>query len=149
LTRGFQVLSIAAIIRRERHDSPMTDEERQRAMDFIVAQQAKNSVDIENLNESHRRAEGRLDRTERIPKLLIKAGRRARSEMREQNELFNLGFARVTAALTALAEAQTRTEASIAHTDKRLDALIDIVRRGRKRQIVINCPVPTRESVND
>ena len=125
------MLSIAAIIRRERHDSPMTDEERQRAMDFIVAQQAKNSVDIENLNESHRRAEGRLDRTERILKLLIKAGRRARSEMREQNELFNLGFARVTAALTALAEAQTRTEASIAHTDKRLDALIDIVRRRR------------------
>lgn len=109
----------------------MTDEERQRAMDFILAQQAKNSVDIEKLNESHRKAGGRLDRTERILKLLIRAGRRARSEMREQNSLFDLRFAKVTEALTALAKAQTRTEASIAHTDKRLDALIDIVRGGR------------------
>ena len=109
----------------------MTDEERQRAMDFIVAQQAKNSVEIEKLNESHRKAEGRLNRTERILKLLIRAGRRARSEMREQNQLFELRFARVTEALAALAEAQTRSEASIAHTDKRLDALIDIVRAQR------------------
>ena len=35
----------------------MTDEERQRAMDFIVDQQAKNSVEIEKLLESHRKAE--------------------------------------------------------------------------------------------
>jgi len=90
-------------------------------MDFIVVQQAKNSVEIERLNESHRKAEGRLDRTERILKLLIRAGGRARKD-------FNQRFARVTEALTHLAEAQTRTEASIAHTDKRLDALIDIVR---------------------
>jgi hypothetical protein len=99
----------------------MTDEERQRAMDFIVTQQAKNSVDIEKLNESHRKAEGRLDREERILKLMIRAGSGARRD-------FNQRFARVTEALTTLAEAQTRTEASIAHTDKRLDALIDIVR---------------------
>jgi hypothetical protein len=53
---SFQPLSIAAIIRRERDDPPMTDEERQRAMDFIVAQQAKNSVEIDKLLESHRRS---------------------------------------------------------------------------------------------
>ena len=70
----------------------MTDEERQRAMDFIVAQQAKNSVEIDKLIESHRRAEyrlglteHRLDRDERILKLMIKAGRRARPEMRERD----------------------------------------------------------------
>ena len=54
------MLAIAAIIGRERHDSPMTGEERQRAMDFIVIQQAKNSVDIEKLNGLDRKAEGRF-----------------------------------------------------------------------------------------
>ena len=113
----------------------MTDEERQRAMDFIVAQQAKNSVEIDRLLESHRRAEHRLDRDEhrldrdeRILKLMIRAARRGRRD-------FNQRFARVTEALAALAEAQTRTEASIAHTDKRLDALIDIVRNGRNGKL--------------
>jgi hypothetical protein len=129
--RGFQLFSITAIIGRaltgwgvisgKAGTYLMTDEERQRAMDFIVAQQAKNSVDIEKLNESHRKAEGRLDRVERILKLVIGAGSRARRD-------FNQRFTRVTEALTTLAEAQTRTEASIAHTDKRLDALIDIFR---------------------
>ena len=70
----------------------MTDEERQRAMDFIVAQQAKNSVEIEKVIESHRKAEHRLgltehrldldehrlDRDERILKLMIRAGRGVR-----------------------------------------------------------------------
>ena len=99
----------------------MTDEERQRAMDFIVAQQAKNSVEIESVIESHRKAEyrlgiteHRLDRDERILKLMIRAARRGWRD-------FNQRFARVTEALTALAEAQTRTEACIAHTDKRLE----------------------------
>lgn len=57
----------------------MTDEERQRALDFIVAQSAKNSVEIEKLSESHRKGEGRLDRAERILKLLIRAGSRISS----------------------------------------------------------------------
>ena len=99
----------------------MTDEERQRAMDFIVAQTAKNSVEIEKLGESQRKAEGRLDQTERILMLLVRAGSRARRD-------FNQRFAKVSQALMALAEAQARTEASIRHTDERLDALVDIVR---------------------
>ena len=125
------MLSIAAIIRRERHDSPMTDDERQRAMDFILAQQAKNSVEIERLIESHDKAEHRFDRDERILKLMIRAGRRARQELRGQDAQFKEQIAIVNEKLAALAEAQLRTEASIAHTDKRLDALIDIVRNGR------------------
>jgi hypothetical protein len=129
--RSFQVLSIAEIIRRERHDSPMTDEERQRAMDFIVAQQAKNSGEIDKLIESHRRAEHRFDRDERILKLMIGSGRRARRELREQDSQFNQQMAVVNEKLAALADVQARTEASIAHTDKRLDALIDIVRADR------------------
>ena len=92
----------------------MTDEERQRAMDFIVEQQAKFSVDIEQINESYRKAEHRFDRDERILKLMIRAGRRADK--------------RLTKALVELTEKQKRTEDSIAHTDTKLDALIDIVR---------------------
>ena len=116
----------------------MTDEERQRAMDFIVAQQAKNSVEIDRLLESHRRAEHRLDRNEhrldrdehrldrdehrldrdeRILKLMIKAGRRTRQYLREQD-------ARVAEEMAKMREFQ-------AHSDKRLDALIDIVRADR------------------
>ena len=116
----------------------MTDEERQRAMDFIVEQQAKFFVDIDKLNESYRNAEGRFDRDERILKLMIRAGRRVRKRLRELDKQFEQRFAKLTDALTTLAEAQTRTEASVvrteasvAHTTKRLDALIDIVRNDR------------------
>ena len=77
-------------------------------------------------------SEQRLDRLERIAKLLAKAGLRARSEFRKQYDI--------------LMDAQMRNEASIArnevrfarlaesqiHTDQRLDALIDIVREGRR-----------------
>ena len=102
----------------------MTDEERQRAMDFIVEQQAKLSVNQQKSDE-------RTSRLERIIKLMISAGRRTRRQLRELDDRFEQRFAKLTDALTTLAEAQTRTEVSIAHTDKRLDALIDIVREGR------------------
>jgi hypothetical protein len=76
-------------------------------------------------------SEQRLDRLERIAKLLAKAGLRARTEFRKQYEI--------------LMDAQMRNEASIArneerfaqlaesqiHTGRRLDALIDIIREGR------------------
>jgi hypothetical protein len=98
----------------------MTDEERQRAMDFIVAQQAQFSV-------NQQKGEERISRLERILKLMVRAGRRTRRQLRELDERFEQRFVKLTDALTTLAEAQTRTEASVAHTNKRLDALIDIV----------------------
>jgi hypothetical protein len=55
----------------------------------------------------------RLNRYERILKLMIKADRRARQHMRELDERWD-----------RLVESQ-------AHTDRRLDALIDIVRSDR------------------
>jgi hypothetical protein len=102
----------------------MTDEERQRALDFIVEQSAKNAVAIEQLLETHRRSEVRLDvhdhqldRYERILKLMIKAGRRAREQMREQDERWKRQHAEIVE--------------SGKHTDRRLDALIDIARSDR------------------
>ena len=116
----------------------MTDEERQGAMDFIVEQTAKNSVEVEKLIEAHRRAENRLaltehrldrdeyrlDLDERILKLMLRAGRRERQTRSEADE-------RLTHALADLAQAQKRTEDSVAHTDSKLDALVDIVRQQR------------------
>ena len=78
--------------------------------------------------------EQRFDRLERIVKLMIKAGLRARVQSREQNEKITIiidaqmrneeRFARNEERFARLVESQ-------AHTDRRLDALIDIVRNGR------------------
>src|SRR5260370_35494483 len=107
----------------------MTDEERQRATDFIVEQTAKNSVQIEKVLESHRAAERRLamsefrlDRDERVLKLMIRAGRRDRQTRTEADE-------GLTHALADLALAQSSTEDSVAHTASKLDALVDSVRQ--------------------
>jgi hypothetical protein len=78
--------------------------------------------------------EQRFDRLERIVKLMIKAGLRARTQSREQNEKINIlidaqikneeRFAKTDLSITRLAESQ-------AQTDRKLEALIDIVRNGR------------------
>lgn len=109
----------------------MTDEERQRTMDFILAQQAQFWASIQKLEasrakheESHAQIEETqrgeavktnlhdhlMDRLERILKLVVRAGLRERKQTRERME--------------ALRESQ-------AHSDKRLDVLIDIVREQR------------------
>jgi multidrug resistance efflux pump len=124
--------NVAAIIAPQiKRGFPMNDEERQRAMDFIVETLARLSVNdqtqgtrLDKLIESHEKAEHRLDRDERIFKLMIRAGRCERRTRSEADE-------RLTNALADLAEAQKRTEDSIAHTDSKLDALVDIVRQQR------------------
>lgn len=102
----------------------MTDEERQRVMDFIVEQQAKLSV-------NQLKGEERTTQLERIVKLMISAGWRTRRQVTETDERFEQRFARLTETLTTLAESQARTEASNAQTDRRIDALIDVVRESR------------------
>jgi hypothetical protein len=116
----------------------MTDEERQHTMDFILAQQAQFSADMQLLEESHKRAEARLkksearlgrsetqldkgsykiDRLERIMKLVIKAGLRARRDNRQRDQEWDRRFGEL--------------RETMAHSDQRLDALIDIVRQQR------------------
>ena len=78
--------------------------------------------------------EERLDRLERIARLMVRAGLRARREMRQQDDKITImidaqikneeRFAKLAQAQTELAEAQ-------AHTDRRLEALIEIVKEGR------------------
>ena len=77
--------------------------------------------------------EQRFDRLERIVKLMIRAGQ-ARNQIREQGEKINMIIdlqvqyeERLVAneeRFALLAEAQT-------HSDRRLDALIDVVQRDR------------------
>lgn len=107
----------------------MTDEERQRAMDFIVESLAgltvndqKQDARLDKLIQSHERAIHRLERDEQILKMMIRAGRRERKTRSEADE-------RLTKAQAELTEAQKLTEHSIAHTDAKLDALVDIVRQ--------------------
>lgn len=81
-----------------------------------------------------RKTEERLDRLERIAKLLVRAGLRARRELRQQDDKITImmdaqikneeRFAKLAQAQTELAESQT-------HTDRRLDALIEILKESR------------------
>jgi len=100
----------------------MTEEQLERKIEFIVDTLAQVAVN----DQKH---DIRLARLERIAKLMVRAGRRERRHRHEQNERFDQQFARVNDALAQLAEAQKRTEDSIAHTDSKLDALVDIVRQ--------------------
>jgi hypothetical protein len=85
--------------------------------------------------------EQRFDRLERIAKLVVRAGVRARRREREQDEKINIiidaqvkneeRFAKLTEAQTELTKAHAELAQSLAHTDQRLDALIDIIRDQR------------------
>ena len=95
----------------------MNNEQLERKMEFIVETLAEVAVN----DQKH---DMRLARLERVMKLMVRAGLRERRVLSEADE-------RLTNALTQLAEAQKRTEESIVHTDRRLDALIDVVRQQR------------------
>ena len=86
-------------------------------------------------------SEQRLDRLERIATLMVRAEIRDRKREREQDEKINMiidaqvkneeRFAQNEERFAKLAEAQTELAISQAHTDSRLDALIDIIRDQR------------------
>jgi hypothetical protein len=72
--------------------------------------------------------EQRLDRLERIAKLFAREGRRARSELNAKVDMLINAQMRNEERFAALAESQTHLAESQTHTDRRLDALIDIIR---------------------
>ena len=78
--------------------------------------------------------EEKLDRLERIARLMVRAGLRARREMRQQDDKITIMIdaqIKNEERFAKLAQAQTDLAASQTQTDRRLDALIDIVRDGR------------------
>jgi hypothetical protein len=70
----------------------------------------------------------RLDRLERIMKLVVRAGLRERRDTRDKINALIDAHVKTEEAMARMADAQ-------AHTDKRLDALIDIVREGRNGKV--------------
>jgi hypothetical protein len=116
----------------------MSSEERQRMMEFILAQQAQFWASMQKHEESQaewqakheewqKRAEVRIDkgsfradRLERILKLMIKAGTRARRQVREHDRR----FAEVAEMIAAGERAQARS-------DRKLESLLDLVREQR------------------
>jgi hypothetical protein len=105
-------------------DEDMTPEERRRQMDFILNQQAQFAA-------NHQRSEERIGRLERVMKLVVRAGLRERKETREKINALIASQTQVNEALTRMADAQANLADAQAHSDARLDALIDIVRNGR------------------
>jgi hypothetical protein len=109
----------------------MTEEEYQRAMEFMTAQQAKFFADMERLKETQDQAERRTARLERIAGLMAKAGLRARQQWRESDERWNRRSEELRQAQAHTDKRSEELRDAQAHSDKRLDALIDIVRQQR------------------
>jgi len=84
----------------------------ERQIEFIVDTLADLAVNDQKHDQ-------RLSRLERVAKLMVKAGLRERKNRSEADE-------RLATALTDLAEAQ---KVSIAHTDSKVDALVDMMRK--------------------
>ena len=103
--------------------------------------------------------EARLDRLERMAKLLVRAGFSARGEVRDRDrehdkkishlidlQIHNeelqkqneVRFAKLAESHASLAESQAILAQSQASTDRRLNSLIDIVREGRNGDTLRN-----------
>ena len=102
----------------------MTNEQMERKMEFITETLARVAVHQEKYEANHAKHDKRLARLERIATLMVRAGLRERKARTEGDE-------RLKQAMAELAAAQKE---SIAHTDARLDALIDIVRQRQNGQ---------------
>ena len=108
----------------------MTNEEMQRTMGFIVEQQAQFATNIQQLQEQQanfaeqmQQATKRTDRLERVMKMMVRAGLRARREMREQD-----------ARITTLVDSQMRTEQIAHRNSESISQLAEIVRQLVTRQ---------------
>jgi len=114
----------------------MTNEDRQRTMDFILQQQAQFAASIQRLEEERIRDQPRQAELQKsfqvvVDLLKIQESRLDRADSRsDRMEIDTAGVEQRTKALeinmAALAAAQ-------AHADERLSALIDIVMQDRGR----------------
>jgi chromosome segregation ATPase len=91
----------------------MTNEEIQRVMEFIVKRQESFAEGMEQMRESHAKAEERISRLEIAAVHLYNETTELRKAQKE-----------LTLKMTELAEAQ-------AHTDQRVNALIDVIEQWR------------------
>jgi len=130
----------------EFHEEIMTDDERQRLMDFILEQQGATSVKLDQLSDdhkqlldSHRGDSIRLDRDERVLTLMIGAGRRARRDLRKTEQLTQQNAAaiqvliesseRQSSGLLRLQEIAEQNGRARAESDERLNRMEVITER--------------------
>lgn len=98
----------------------MTDEERQRQMDFILEQQAQFSVHLTQTQESVKvLAESQARTDETVARLSIQVG-----QLTTQVQLIARQQEHINEVVAVIADAPQ-------HTDERLNALIDVVQQGR------------------
>jgi len=91
----------------------MTDEDRQRTMDFILEQQAQFSINIEALREAQARTDAAVGAlTSQVQNIA-----RQHENITRQQE-------RINEVVAVIADAQQ-------HTDEQLNALIDVAQQGR------------------
>jgi chromosome segregation ATPase len=98
----------------------MTDEERQRTMDFILQQQAQFTVGMQKLEEADTRASRRLDRLERTLALMAQRFRRERDDLRERAAALINAQVKSEDKVSRLDESHTRAEESFARSNERL-----------------------------
>ncbi len=91
----------------------MTNEEIQRVMEFIIKQQESFAEGMERMRRSHEMAEERISQLETATVHLYNAVTELNKAQKD-----------LAVKMTDLAEAQ-------AHTDRRLNVIIDIIERGR------------------
>ena len=94
----------------------MTNEEMQKTMQFIIKHQAQIVSNIQRLEETQTKAEGRVSR---LDGAIVGVVNMIDKLTRAQEQLADK--------VTTLAEAQTRTEERVAETSERLNTFIVVV----------------------
>lgn len=98
----------------------MTNEEIQKVMEFIIKQQESFAEGMERMRMSQEMAEERISQLEAAAIHLYNAA----AELNRSHADLNVAQRNLTVKMTELAEAQ-------AHTEQRLNVIIDIIEQGR------------------
>ncbi|HJT66081.1 MAG TPA: hypothetical protein VJ749_06490 [Pyrinomonadaceae bacterium] len=107
----------------------MTNEDRQRTMDFILQQQAKFAASVDRLEEERIRDRPRLASLEKSFQTVVHLMEIQESRL-DRVEIDTVAVEKRTSALEASMDALAKAQA---HADERLSALIDIVMQDRGR----------------
>lgn len=116
----------------------MTEDERQRQMDFILNQQAQFAADIQKLQEGQAQLQESQAKLQESQAAQLEMQVESAQVVKRLAAVTLEGFKQTKAQIDALIDAQMRTEGSLTklaeaqmRTYQRLDALIDIIREWR------------------
>ena len=116
----------------------MTNEEMQRAMEFILEQQARIAASFEQREQERKeervRDAARTERLEESFQILVQLAQTTDARLdslENRTGILESNHAKLEASMAALAEAQRHLAEAQSHADQRLSALIDIVIEGQ------------------